>query len=175
MKNVGSRGEFKYDHSKPKDIADLDDKVSETKKKLDILEIRVNKYDAGSLAKEVDRKVEAFEKRLEKLAKVIEEKDLAIVTLEKRVMKLETQNTENKKKLKDFENVVKKIQKNNDQVKDKLTKIDKIKQKKFNCTECEYSTSSHQGLKIHQRKKHTSVGTSDLPIKYDLCEIELCN
>ena len=90
-------------------------------------------------------------------------------------MNLENQNTDNKKKIKDFDNVVKKIQKNNDQVKDKLTKIDKNKQKKFNCTECEYSTSSHQGLKIHQRKKHTSVGTSDFPIKCDMCETELRN
>ena len=35
-------GECKYDHSKPKDIADLDDKVKETKKKLDRLENKVN-------------------------------------------------------------------------------------------------------------------------------------
>ena len=166
-------GECKYDHSKPKDIADLDDKMRETKKKLDSLENKVNNSDAGNLAKEVDRKVEVFEKKLQHLVKVIEEKDSVIVTLENRLMNLENQTNEQTKKFKDFEIGLKKTKKSNDYNREKLNKIDKTRQKEFNCTECDFSSSSQQGLKIHQRKKHTNVEILEFPIKCDLCDIEL--
>ena len=67
------------------------------------LESKIKNSDVDNLAKEVDKKVEAFEKKLQHLAKDTEEKDATIVKLEKRLMNLENQQTEYKKKLKDCE------------------------------------------------------------------------
>ena len=167
--------ECKYNHSKPNDIAELDDKVRETKQKLENLENKMKNSGNENLVIEVDKKVEAFEKRLQQLVKAIEEKDSVILTMEKRVMTLENANTDNKRKLKDCENSLKKIQKNNENVKEKLNKIDKTKPKNLNCDQCDFSTSSQQGLTIHKRKKHTKVVTSDFPRKCDLCDMEFRN
>ena len=52
------------------------------------LESKIKNSDVDNLAKEVDKKVEAFEMKLQHLAKDTEEKDATIVKLEKRLMNL---------------------------------------------------------------------------------------
>ena len=69
----------------------------------------MNHSDEEKLAKEVDKKVEAFEKRLQKLVEAIEVKDSVIVKLEQRLINIENQNNENKRKLKDCETSLKKM------------------------------------------------------------------
>ena len=66
----------------------------------------------------------------------------------------------------------------NENFKDKLSKLekeDKTKQKVFNCPDCDFSSGSQQGLRIHQRKKHTKADVLEFPKKCDLCDIELLN
>ena len=147
--------------------------MKETKIKLDNLEKEIKKADANSLAKEVDKKMEVFEKKLEHLVKAIEHKDIVIIELEKRLITVESQHTEQKKKLKDCETMIKKTQKQHENIREKFNKLDKSKDKTFKCNECDFSTTSQQGLKIHNRKKHTNAETSVFPVLCDLCEREL--
>ena len=142
---------------------------------MESLENRMKNTDKNKLAKEVDKQVEAFDQRFQKLVEAIEVKDSVIVKLEQRLINIENQNNENKRKLKDCETSLKKIQKNNENVKEKLSKIDKSKPKNLQCNECDFSTSSQQGLKIHKRKKHTKIEASTFPRKCDVCDRELCN
>ena len=84
------------------------------------LESKIKNSDVDNLAKEVDKKLEAFEKKLQHLVKATEEKDAKIVKLEKRLLNLENHQIEYKKKIKDCETNLKKT---DEKVKDKINTI----------------------------------------------------
>ena len=60
--------ECNYDHGKLKDIAKLCGKMRDTKHKLDSLESKMKHSDTGNLAKDVDKRVEIFEKNYKVLS-----------------------------------------------------------------------------------------------------------
>ena len=48
------------------------------------------------------------------------------------------------------------------------------KEKLLKCKKCNFETKSHSGLKIHEKKKHTSV-VAEFPRMCDFCDKELGN
>ena len=47
--------------------------------------------------------------------------------------------------------------------------------KSLKCTKCKFETHSQSGLKIHQKKKHTTIEIEKYPRTCDLCDTELRN
>ena len=70
------------------------------------------------------------------MRKAIDEKDSEIKSLDNKICNLETK-LESKKK------------------------DDKKKSKMFDCSKCDFSSTSSQGIKIHTRKTHTSAASYD--------------
>ena len=142
-----------------------------------------NEQVSNSLSKEVDRKMETFEKKLQILVKVSEEKDAIINDLKKHVKELETKFTKetkvNEDKFASLENKIFGLQQNNEIVNDKLTNLEKNREAKFKCKECKYTTASGHGLKTHVAKKHNTAQKKEemltFPITCELCDKELKN
>ena len=155
-----------YDHEKPKEN---DEKISELEKKVENLEKFIEKIEPSdkNLAKIVDNKVEALEVLITMLRKTLEEKDEQVSALVKKFDYLENKfndeqavkNKEFVKKMKNLENMIKKNTKST------------VEQ--LNCSECEFTTTSKQGLKTHIKRKHTKLNSEKYPKKCDLCEMEL--
>lgn len=59
----------------------------------------------------------------------------------------------------------------------KETRNTKEKQnaKSFKCTKCNFETNYKNGLKIHEKKKHTSVEMVNFPRSCNICDKELRN
>ena len=80
----------KYDHDKPKNIKETFEKIEDLEKKIYDLQTGTK----ANLAKEVERKIEAFESKLAILVHIIEEKDSTINKLEKRLNSIEKKTGE---------------------------------------------------------------------------------
>ena len=61
---------------------------------------------------------------------------------------------------------------------DKMNSVEEEKkansEKSFKCSNCSFETNSKQGLKIHMKRKHTSVENNTFPSTCHLCEKQ-CN
>ena len=123
-------------------------KIKELEKKILAFEKVIDHSNVG-LAEQVDKKLESLENKMKTFVKVLEEKDSRISSLENKLENLQKKTKEEKnhkeKKIKDLENLLKKQQTNQNEV------------ERFNCTTCEFTTTSKQGLKTHVTRKHTEI------------------
>ena len=69
------------------------------------------------------------------------------------------------KKIKDLENACKQKTKEGNESEPRIPKHVDIK-----CGKCEYSTTSRQGLKIHNTKIHSKINFEEFPAACDICE-----
>ena len=69
------------------------------------------------------------------------------------------------KKIKDLENACKQKTKKGNESEPRISKHVDIK-----CGKCEYSTTSRQGLKIHNTKIHSKINVEEFPAACDICE-----
>ena len=58
-------------------------------------------------------------------------------------------------------------------LKEKSSTSEKIKEH-FKCSECNFKSSSKQGLKVHVKRKHTS-SSIQYPVTCELCDTQLEN
>ena len=65
---------------------------------------------------------------------------------------------------KEIQNILKAIEESRN-TKEKQTKS-------LNCTKCKFETNSQSGLKIHEKKKHTTIDIEKYPRTCDLCDTE---
>ena len=103
------------------------------------------------------------------LKKDLEVKDTQINGLELRLHELEkeikTYKKQQEKKIKELENTCKqKARKEKDSV-TKVTKENLIK-----CQQCDFTSTSRQGLKIHNSRKHSKIKFEEFPAACDICE-----
>ena len=168
----------RYNHEKQHDVETDSERINELEKKISEVQKKSNKNDP-KLAEEISKqnekikdlekvvkdlqntqiekdqlfenKINTLENILQTVRKAIDEKDSEIKSLDNKICNLETK-LESKKK------------------------DDKKKSKMFDCSKCDFSSTSSQGLKIHTRKKHTSAASYDedkFPKKCDLCESKI--
>ena len=127
-----------------------------------------------------EKKIKDLEKRVQILEK---EKEALNVTLEKKFETFENKIRMLKDSLDDKEKTIsafetRLIEKENS-VDEKLKEIEsnwKIKEKSiFKCEECNFTTSSEQGLKTHTKRKHikTSKQPKNYPTNCEFCDIEV--
>ena len=122
---------FVHKTSNDDKVKELSDKMKTMENKCSDLEKQLAEKDGENkhLGEEIDRKIEAFESKMSTIIQSIKEKDDAIASLEKKLDDLEN-------------NLASKV-------------VEKKKKKIFKCTNCNYESSSDQGLKIHIARKHT--------------------
>ena len=104
---------------------------------------------------------------------------LHIVKKDPEMEKIKSENKEILKKLdflekllfekdKEIQNILKTIEESRN------TKEKQIS-KSFKCTKCNFETNYQSGLKINEKKKHTSIEIEKYPRTCDLCDTELRN
>ena len=146
----------KYEHSKHKHIEENSEKIAKLEKKIP------SDRNNDSLAKQVEVRMDNFEKMLNNQRKDLEEKNAQISSLEMRLNELEKKHADEKKskdiKIKDLENALK--SKTNDEKEEEV----------FKCTECKFETVSKKGLSIHIKRKHTNLKDQNYPSECDFCE-----
>ena len=99
--------------------------------------------------KEIEKKMLTFESKIKHFSEVVEEKDYKISELEKQLKEIKNK----------FED---------------LTKKEKTaKKKEFKCTHCDFSSNSEKGLKMHNTRMHTVA--NDFPKTCELCDYEIKN
>ena len=108
-----------------------------------------------------------FQKKIETLLKVLEEKDLIIDNLEKKIDKFEEKVKVMVSLEKEFKEFVKS---NENQDVEDVEEKKKDEEKKFQCQNCDFKATSNQGLKVHIKRKHTSYLAENLPDKCDICD-----
>ena len=102
--------------------------------------------------------------KLEKLEKIFVKKDEIDVILS------ELRNTIKKEFVERIENVEKMIKQKDEIIEALEKRIEKMyeasenkNKKSFRCSECDFQTDSKSGLKIHQKRKHTSLLNENYP------------
>ena len=134
---------------------------------------------------DLEKKFEYLENKVREIENVLTERNersnLKITNFEKKIQdmenKLEMYKFEDfKKKIKDLETVSKKQTKNTETMSEKVNKLETIENTKskqiIKCPECDFSTTSTQGLKNHKTRKHkgTEHKDGDFPRTCDLCD-----
>ena len=122
----------------------LEQKFEENALKIsNIEEILANKDEQiNKLIDKIDELRNEIVLKINNLEEEISEKDLTIKEIEEKIKTLERQ-------------------KNNKT---------KHKGEEFRCSQCDFVTNSQHGLKIHSKKKHTSVLDLEYPRQCDLCD-----
>ena len=111
----------------------------------------------------------------------MEKKEKRIVALEEKIKLFENKFSEVKNletKLNDLEISLQKQSKENKTLTEKVIKVQAIlkknEKKLFKCDQCDFTSVSEQGLKTHNKRKHTKAkfeeGTDSYPKRCDLCE-----
>ena len=81
------------------------------------------------------------------------------------------------KKLGELEKLLFEKNKQIESIIESIGEMDKMKKdpvrKSFKCTKCNFETNSQTGLKVHDRKKHTSAENVKFPTICELCDEEL--
>lgn len=113
------------------------------------------------------------ESQINVLKKDVETKNAQIVGLELRLGEIEKGHQAFKKhqekKMKELENVTK--QKAGGYV----AEANVYKENNFKCRECDFTTSSRPGLKIHKSKTHSKINFEEFPAACNICEKVLDN
>ena len=117
-------------------------------------------------------KFTTFEKEEGDFKKDLEMKNANINGLEIRLEELEKEHKvykkQQEKKLKELENLLKQKTK-------KVNERTIPEENSFKCRKCDYTTTSRQGLKIHNAKVHSNVNFEEFPAACDICEKVLDN
>ena len=149
----------KQDNCMMQMLSDLEQKNSEIKllnEKYNKLENLVNENHIIDLKKD-------FEIRIAHINGL----DMRIEELEK---DYQSQKKEQGKKIKELENAFKQKAKKVKVSEDKISE-----ENSFQCNNCDFSTTSKQGLKIHNTKIHSRVNFEEFPAACDICEKVLEN
>ena len=129
------------------------------------LEIKMLKGNQINLEKAFD------ESQIDLIKKELEAKDAQINGLELRLDEIEKSHQKFKKhqekKMKDLDK-----QKAGKIV---VTEANKVKENNYKCRECDFTTSSRQGLKIHNSKTHSKTNFEEFPAACNICEKVLEN
>ena len=139
----------------------IDDKI----KKLDDEIIASESFYAEKHQKLMDdfeNRIEIFETNLNTLKISIFEKDNHIQSLEAKVSKIEEQNKEQSLKI---ESLIQELKILSDASNKPVTK--------FKCWNCDFETTSEEGLKQHNSKKHTKSENKGKRFEYKQCIIWL--
>ena len=168
----------KYNHQKQHDVESYSGRIGELEKKISEVQKKSNKNDlkfADEITKQ-NEKIEDLEKVVKDLKDIQNEKDQLfenkICTLENILQTLRKAIEEKDSQIKSLETKICDLESNLESKK----KDDKKKSKMFDCSKCDFSFTSRQGLKIHTRKKHTyapSYSEDHFPKNCDLCEREI--
>ena len=109
------------------------------------------------------------EYQISDLKKDIEIRKAQIDGLNMRIAELEKDHQnlmkEQGKKIKEIENACKQ--------KARVVKVSENKmseENSFQCKNCDYTTTSRQGLKIHNTKVHSKVNFKEFPTAFDICK-----
>ena len=135
---------------------------------------------------EKDSDIKLLKEKFDALEKVVEggqmndiKKDLAeknamINGLEIKINELDKEHQkyrkQQEKKIKDLENTCKQKPKKEINHENKISEEKAIK-----CNKCDFSTTSRQGLKIHNSKTHSKINYEEFPAACDVCEKVLDN
>ena len=134
---------------------DIKSQLEQIDQKIEALE-RKEMEIISNIESSVQTKMEAFENKIETLIKCLAEKDVYIATFEEIFRKLED-------KLANIEtNQTKALLEIN---------IEEVKEPEqiFNCTKCNFETSSEKALQIHNIQKHTKYEKENYPRSCDVC------
>jgi hypothetical protein len=88
--------------------------------------------------------------------------------LEKEIMEKDKLIEKHERQTKEIEETVNALKEN---MKKSSEKMNKKPLKSFKC--CDFQTDSRTGLKIHKKRKHTSVSCETFPAKCELCDEEI--
>ena len=128
----------------------------------------------ANMEKIISEKFTKFETQMSNLQKDLEIKNTQITALEAKIQKSEKENQalkkQQEKKIKDLENSYKQIikkEKNSD------TKI--LSDTSIKCDNCDFITTSRQGLKIHNSRVHSKINFEKFPAAGDIYEKVLEN
>ena len=163
-----------YSHEKQTDVKENSDKIREIENKLKNFEQIQENPTNDDLAKRVESKMEVLESNIHNLRKALEEKDAEMQ------YKIDCLEKKNKEETKLFENKIKELE-NNFEQRDKknVERIQKLESSsqvkseiKRKCTKCDFETVSERGLKVHIKRKHTSLNVEKFPQTCDMCEFE---
>ena len=128
----------------------------------------------NSFEKLIDDKFTHFEQQINNLRKDLEIKNSHINALEMRMGELEKEHHAHKKqqekKIKDLENSCKQKLK-----KEKNSESAVPEDSAIQCNNCDFKTTSRQGLKIHNSKVHSKINFQEFPAACDICEKVLQN
>ena len=169
----------RYNHEKQNDIKQNSEKIKQIEKKIQVIEDKKDdpKYQKNICAQneqmknlankvenlenllkskdaEFENKIDMFENKLKTLLHVIEEKDVLISNMETKIQKIEENLNINVDKVKQSK---------------PAHKVDK-NVSEFQCTFCDFTSISKQGLKTHIARKHTKLEKEVYPKACDLCE-----
>ena len=135
--------------------------------KLEDLERKCQRNVDNDLVKQVEKKIDTFEKQMNNMRKELEAKNAQIAGLELRMDDVNKKHLDEKKqkekKIKELENMLKK------QDKEKIQ--NEVEQ--FKCTQCDFVTTSNKGLKTHVKRKHTEITSDKYPKTCELCDVEV--
>ena len=121
------------------------------------------------MEKEISEKFTKFETQMSNLQKDLEIKNTQITALETKIQKAEKENQalkkHHEKKIKDLENSYNHITKKEKKSDTKIHSDASIK-----CDNCDFITTSRQGLKIHNSRVHSKINFETFPAACDICE-----
>ena len=113
------------------------------------------------------------ESQINVLKKDVETKNAQIVGLELRLGEIEKGHQAFKKhqekKMKELENITKQ------KAGGVVAEANVYKENNFKCRECDFTTSSRPGLKIHKSKTHSKINFEEFPAACNICEKVLDN
>ena len=149
------------------DDGKLTGEIQEIKKKMTFLENSVKQNDSKhlDLGKSVDKRLEAFESQLQTIKKAIKAKNSWISSLEKKLKEHQSsallKNEKNKERIKELEGKLSKPDKQIKILNDKISAFESKEKSEesllFKCEECDFTTLSTQGMKTHEKRKHTKI------------------
>ena len=125
-------------------------------------------------AKQIEDKFAFFENQIANLRKDLEVKDKQLNAVDLRLEEVEKEHKAYKKtqdkKIKDLENACKQKKRKENESEATIPKCGDLK-----CGKCDYTTTSKQGLKIHNSKVHSKINFEEFPAACDICEKVLQN
>ena len=142
-------------------------------KKFTVIENQANGM-INKFEKIINDKFTQFESQIGNLRNDLEIKNAQISALEIRMEEMEKEHLNHKKKqekkIKDLENACKQKF-----TKQKVSEPIITEETSIQCEKCEYTTTSRQGLKIHNSKVHSKINFEEFPAACDICEKVLSN
>ena len=124
-----------------------------------------------------NEKIDTFEHHIQKLNKIIEEKDDKVISLDNKLKEMVKKFESLEKETKEENGKEKEINKKIKELENAIKKQSKTTPELLTCNECNFTTTSKIGLKTHTKRKHTNLKLDKYPksCEFDFCESELNN